>query len=125
MQCPKCRSSRLITRNTAKKAGGVIGTTGGAVSGAAGAFSGAELGAAVGVVGGPVGIALGTLAGALLGGLLGVQLLLGLRQLAVAPLQLACALARRGGRGGSTEEGQNTGRGAEERSSSLPCALTC
>ena len=70
-ECPHCQSTRITTRNVAKKAGGLIGTVGGTASGAAGAINGAKFGGIVGVAGGTAGIALGTLAGAIFGALVG------------------------------------------------------
>ena len=38
--CPKCNSAHIVTKDTAKTYGGIIGTTGGAISGAAAALAG-------------------------------------------------------------------------------------
>ena len=67
--CPKCNSSRIVTKDTAKTYGGIIGTAGGAISGATAALAGANIGSKIGMVAGPVGIAAGTVAGALFGAL--------------------------------------------------------
>ena len=67
--CPKCNSAHIITKDTAKTYGGIIGTAGGAISGATAALAGANIGSKIGMVAGPVGIAAGTVAGALFGAL--------------------------------------------------------
>ena len=54
-ECPRCRSSRIETRNTARKTGGAIGAVAGAAGTATAAMSGAEIGATAGMIGGPVG----------------------------------------------------------------------
>ncbi len=71
LQCPYCQSPRVITRNSAKKVGGALGTVGGAATGAANALAGAAIGRTVGMVAGPTGAVLGSLSGALLGALFG------------------------------------------------------
>ena len=71
LQCPHCQSPRVASRNVAKKAGGLIGSVGGAASGAAGALNGARFGGMVGVVGG----ASGGMAGAKLGELVDDRML--------------------------------------------------
>jgi hypothetical protein len=70
-RCPHCLSSRIETRNVARKAGSAIGSVAGATSGIAVALSGAEVGATVGAVAGPVGSLFGGLAGAIIAGLVG------------------------------------------------------
>ena len=65
--CPKCQSTRVETRNHARKAGGAIGTVAGMTSGVAFALSGAD----VGVTASPVRSACGALAGAVIAGLIG------------------------------------------------------
>ena len=67
--CPKCNSAHIITKDTAKTYGGIIGTAGGAISGATAALAGANIGSKIGMIAGPVGIAAGTVAGALFGAL--------------------------------------------------------
>ena len=67
--CPKCNSARIVTNDTAKIYGGIIGTAGGAISGATAALAGANIGSKIGMVAGPVGIVAGTVAGALFGAL--------------------------------------------------------
>ena len=67
--CPKCNSAHIVTKDTAKTYGGIIGTAGGAISGATAALAGANIGSKIGMVAGPVGIAAGTVAGALFGAL--------------------------------------------------------
>lgn len=69
--CPRCQSSRVETRNRARKTGGAIGTVAGATSAAAMALSGAEMGATVGLIAGPVGAVCGGIAGAIIAGLIG------------------------------------------------------
>ena len=67
--CPKCNSAHIITKDTAKTYGGIIGTAGGAISGATAALAGANIGSKIGMIAGPVGIAAGTVTGALFGAL--------------------------------------------------------
>ena len=67
--CPKCNSARIVTNDTAKSYGGIIGTAGGAISGATAALAGANIGSKIGMVAGPEGIVAGTVAGALFGAL--------------------------------------------------------
>ena len=71
IQCPKCQSRNIETRNIAKRTGGNLGTAAGAVAGVAGVMSGAEVGATAGFVAGPVGVAVGGIIGALIGGIFG------------------------------------------------------
>lgn len=75
MACPRCYSSRVVTRNNARKAGGAIGAIAGAASsfGLAmkGAGVGSWLGGRVGLIAGPPGAAVGTITGAVLGALAG------------------------------------------------------
>lgn len=71
IHCPNCDSGRVMARNRAKKAGGLIGGVAGTASGAAGAFSGGEIGMTIGVIAGPPGMAIGALAGAILGAMVG------------------------------------------------------
>ncbi|MFL9867277.1 hypothetical protein PQR67_24135 [Paraburkholderia fungorum] len=71
LRCPRCLSSRIDTRNRARKAGSTIGSVAGATGGMAAAFAGAETGAVVGSIAGPVGTVFGGLAGAVIAGLLG------------------------------------------------------
>ena len=48
LQCPKCQSEKIDIKNTAKKAGGAVGTIGGlVVGGIAGGTAGAALGEVV------------------------------------------------------------------------------
>ncbi|WP_247392505.1 hypothetical protein Q2T91_16615 [Ralstonia pseudosolanacearum] len=71
VRCPRCLSSRVDTRNLARKAGSTIGSVAGATGGMAAALAGAEAGAAVGSIGGPLGTVFGGLAGAVIAGLAG------------------------------------------------------
>lgn len=71
IRCPRCLSSRIDTRNRARKAGSTIGSVAGATGGMAAALAGAETGAVVGSVAGPVGTLFGGLAGAVIAGLVG------------------------------------------------------
>ena len=69
--CPKCHGAHIITKDTAKNYGGIVGTAGGAISGASSAWMGANIGSKVGMLGGAPGVAVGTIVGAVLGALLG------------------------------------------------------
>ena len=71
IQCPKCGSTQIITRDFGRKTGGAVGTVAGGLTGMSGAFSGGRIGMTVGFVAGPAGSALGCLAGALIGGMVG------------------------------------------------------
>jgi hypothetical protein len=71
LQCPKCSSERIATRNKGQKAGAIIGATAGAASGVSGALAGAEIGALTGAMAGPIGIPIGGLGGAIFGALTG------------------------------------------------------
>jgi len=71
IRCPRCLSSRIDTRNRARKAGSTIGSVAGATGGMAAALAGAETGAVVGSIAGPVGTLFGGLAGAVIAGLVG------------------------------------------------------
>ena len=71
LRCPRCLSSRIDTRNRARKAGSAIGSVAGATGGMAAALAGAETGAIVGSVAGPIGTVFGGLAGAVIAGLVG------------------------------------------------------
>jgi DNA-directed RNA polymerase subunit RPC12/RpoP len=71
VRCPRCLSSRIDTRNLARKAGSTIGSVAGATGGMAAALAGAETGAVVGSIGGPLGTVFGGLAGAVIAGLAG------------------------------------------------------
>jgi len=75
VSCPHCQSQQVITRNHARKVGGIIGAIAGAASGFSAALKGARiggtLGGRIGLLAGPPGAALGSVAGAILGGLLG------------------------------------------------------
>ncbi len=71
IQCPNCRSSRVMTRNRAKKAVGLIGTVGGTVGGATSSLSGGGIGMTVGIVAGPPGMLAGGFLGMLIGAMLG------------------------------------------------------
>ncbi|WP_441459831.1 hypothetical protein [Burkholderia thailandensis] len=70
-RCPNCQSSRVDTRNRARKAGSAIGSILGATGGIAVALAGAEAGAVAGVVAGPTGSVFGSLAGAVIATLFG------------------------------------------------------
>ncbi|WP_232428058.1 complement resistance protein TraT [Burkholderia ubonensis] len=71
IRCPRCLSSRIDTRNRARKAGSTIGSVAGATGGMVAALAGAETGAVVGSIAGPVGTVFGGLAGAVIAGLVG------------------------------------------------------
>jgi DNA-directed RNA polymerase subunit RPC12/RpoP len=71
MNCPLCRSTRIVAKNHYKKAGGALGTVAGATVGVTGVLGGAEAGATAGLIFGPVGAAVGGIAGAVIGGILG------------------------------------------------------
>ncbi|AIP25008.1 hypothetical protein DR63_1895 [Burkholderia thailandensis E264] len=71
LRCPSCLSSRIDTRNRARKAGSTIGSVAGATGGMAAALAGAETGAVVGSIAGPIGTVFGGLAGAVIAGLVG------------------------------------------------------
>ena len=71
IQCPNCHSSRILTRNCAKKAIGLIGTVGGTVGGATSSLSAGSLGMTVGIVAGPPGMVFGGVLGALFGAVVG------------------------------------------------------
>ncbi|WCM18709.1 hypothetical protein NDK50_14830 [Paraburkholderia bryophila] len=71
LRCPHCRSSRIDTRNRARKAGSTIGSVAGATGAMTAALAGAETGAVVGSIAGPIGTIFGGLAGAVIAGLLG------------------------------------------------------
>lgn len=71
IQCPKCGSKLITTRDVGRRAGGAIGTIAGGVTGWSGAVTGGRVGMSVGLVAGPMGSALGCVAGALIGGLVG------------------------------------------------------
>ena len=71
IRCPRCLSSRIDTRNVARKAGSTIGSVAGATGGMAAALVGAETGAVVGAFAGPMGSVFGGLAGAVIAGLVG------------------------------------------------------
>ena len=49
IQCPSCRSIRVVALQNGRKVGGSVGTVAGAASGVAMATSGARVGATVGV----------------------------------------------------------------------------
>ena len=70
-KCPNCQSNRVVTKDFAKKACGIMGMIGGAASGTTGTLAGAEIGGTVGMIGGPAGITFGSIAGAILGALVG------------------------------------------------------
>lgn len=71
LRCPHCLSSRIDTRNLARKAGSTIGSVAGATGAMTAALAGAETGAVVGSVAGPLGSVFGGLAGAVIAGLAG------------------------------------------------------
>ncbi|MDO3558659.1 hypothetical protein [Ralstonia pseudosolanacearum] len=75
VSCPHCQSPQVVTRNHARKVGGIIGAIAGAASGFSAALKGARIGGTLGgrfgLLAGPPGAALGSVAGAILGGLLG------------------------------------------------------
>lgn len=71
VRCPRCLSSRIDTRNLARKAGSSIGSVAGATGAMAAALAGAETGAVVGSFIGPAGTVFGGLAGAVIAGLVG------------------------------------------------------
>ncbi|WP_420291478.1 hypothetical protein AB9075_02700 [Burkholderia thailandensis] len=69
--CPHCGSSRVDTRDRARKTGRAIGSILGATGGIAVALAGAEAGAIAGIVAGPVGPVFGSVAGAVIATLSG------------------------------------------------------
>lgn len=71
LRCPRCQSSRIDTRNRARKAGSTIGSVAGATGAMTAALAGAETGAVVGSIAGPIGTVFGGLAGAVIAGLVG------------------------------------------------------
>lgn len=71
LECPRCGSKHIHTKNTAKKLGGSVGLLAGASAGLVSAASGARSGALIGSFAGPVGVSLGSIGGAILGGLAG------------------------------------------------------
>lgn len=71
VRCPHCLSSRIDTRNLARKAGSTIGSVAGATGAMTAALAGAETGAVVGSFAGPAGTIFGGLAGAVIAGLVG------------------------------------------------------
>ena len=71
VRCPRCLSSRIDTRNLARKAGSTIGSVAGATGAMTAALAGAETGALVGSFAGPAGTVFGGLAGAAIAGLVG------------------------------------------------------
>lgn len=71
LSCPRCNSTRIATRDYARKAGSAVGAAAGAAGSAAAALGGAEAGATIGMIAGPVGSIFGGLAGALMGALVG------------------------------------------------------
>lgn len=70
-RCPCCQSSRVMTKDYARKACCTIGVIAGAAGGAAGAASGAEIGATAGLIAGPFGALFGGITGAIVGALVG------------------------------------------------------
>ena len=72
IRCPNCNSTRIDTKDIAKKTCGYIGMVGGAATTTTGALSGAELGGTIGMLAGPAGAAIGVVAGSILGTLCGV-----------------------------------------------------
>lgn len=71
IQCPKCGSTFITTRDIGRRTGGAVGTVAGGLTGMSGALTGSRLGVTVGAFAGPAGSALGCVAGALIGGLVG------------------------------------------------------
>lgn len=71
VRCPRCLSTRIDTRNLARKAGSTIGSVAGATGAMAAALAGAETGAVIGSFIGPAGTVFGGLAGAVIAGLVG------------------------------------------------------
>jgi hypothetical protein len=71
LNCPICRSQRIIAKDLAKKTCTFVGMVGGAATGAAGAVTGAKIGFALGAIAGPIGRGVGGFAGALIGSLAG------------------------------------------------------
>ena len=69
--CPRCRSTRVVTLHVGRKTCGALGTAAGAATGFSTAVSGARVGAAAGLIAGPAGPTLGGIAGAIVGGLVG------------------------------------------------------
>jgi hypothetical protein len=71
VSCVRCNSTKIATRDYARKTGSAVGAAAGAAGSAAAALGGAEAGATLGLIAGPVGSIFGGLAGALLGALVG------------------------------------------------------
>lgn len=69
--CPRCQSSRIDTRNRAKRTVGTLGTLAGAASGAAGVLNGARVGWKAGQIVGPIGQPYTCIAAAIIGGIVG------------------------------------------------------
>ena len=72
IQCPNCHSTRIDTKDIAKKTCGYMGMVGGAATTTTGALGGAELGGTIGMLAGPAGAAIGVVAGSILGTILGM-----------------------------------------------------
>ena len=71
INCPRCCSERVKSKNYATKAGTAIGCMAGAASIGARIWSGAEIGGIAGMSLGPGGAALGSIAGAVIASLIG------------------------------------------------------
>ena len=71
IQCPKCGSSLITTRDLGRRTCGAVGTVAGGMTGVSSVLASARTGMAIGVVAGPTGSLVGCLAGALIGGLVG------------------------------------------------------
>ena len=69
--CPRCHSSRIDTKNLAKRAVGTLGTLAGAASGVAGFLKGAKTGWKTSLIIGPIGQPYSSIAGAIIGGIIG------------------------------------------------------
>jgi hypothetical protein len=72
LQCPNCHSTRIDTKDIAKKTCGYIGMVSGAATTAPSVVGGAELGGTLGMIAGPAGAAVGIVAGSVLGALFGM-----------------------------------------------------
>ena len=68
LQCPKCQSEQVATRNYARKTGGAIGTIAGGIGGLSAAWNGARIGwATAALIMGPPAMPIGGMAGAIIG----------------------------------------------------------
>jgi hypothetical protein len=71
LQCPKCKSIHIKSKNYARKVGGTIGAIAGTIGGLSAIGYGARTGASAGLIFGPFGATVGGISGAILAGLAG------------------------------------------------------